>query len=304
MSVQTAEAAKPAPAPSGLDHLPDLVAQMILRRINENAVIVPALPPTMMKCLELVRKPNFDFDALVALVEREPMLAAQALRQANSAAQAVAGKVTNVKAALTRLGTKSISTLVIELAAERLFVSRDTAIVGEATAIWKHSVAVAIAARDLRAVTAAEDTEEAYLAGLLQDIGKPIVAGLLLEAERQIVEKRGQRWITSEQWRQVVKRTHQAAGIAVAKKWELPDAVISAVRDSADFNRAERESLANAVCFANALTDTAGLFTHPDDADESKTMVMIGKSMLGITDELADRIRDGLKERVGDLAMR
>jgi putative nucleotidyltransferase with HDIG domain len=212
--------------------------------------------------------------------------------------------VTNVKAALTRLGTKSISTLVIELAAERLFVSRDLAIVGEATAIWKHSVAVAIAARDLRAVTAAEDTEEAYLAGLLQDIGKPVVAGLLLEAERQIVEKRGQRWITSEQWRQVVKRTHQAAGIAVAKKWELPDAVIAAVRDSADFNRAERESLANAVCFANALTDTAGLFTHPDDAEESKTMVMIGKSMLGITDELADRISDGLKERVGDLVMR
>jgi putative nucleotidyltransferase with HDIG domain len=192
---------------------------------------------------------------------------------------------------------RALRTLVIEVGAEKMFVSRDKRIAAEAQKVWKHSLAVALVARDLRSFTGQSDHEEAYLAGLLHDIGKPIVAGMLLAAEKQLAEGYSGRWIGSELWAKVLHGTHRKVGVALAQKWQLPETVCGAIHGSSEFDPGNRASLSNTVCFANAVAKTCGISTR-DDKDEAGALLMIGKSVLGLDDELIQKLVKSLESRM------
>ena len=65
-----------------------------------------------------------------------------------------------------------------------MFISRDPFIRQQFQGIWEHCLGVAHVARELAARTGLK-ADTAYLAGLFHDIGKPVVAALLLDLERQ-----------------------------------------------------------------------------------------------------------------------
>lgn len=277
------------------------IEALVLKKVAEDQLALPPLPTTINRCMEQMKSPTLDLKDLVPLLESDPMLAARVFRLANSAAFGIGGKSTTLLSAVTRLGVKRLKTLLIEAAAERLFESKDATIAGMTTRLWQHSLAVGIVGRDLCALTGRGDSEEACLGGLLHDIGKPIVASVLLEAERQIVEVRGRAWVGSEEWRYVVTKTHRAVGMAVAAKWELPEVVRALVRDSSEFDAANRAALSNVVCFANALTKTAGICLDAADLEDAKALVLIGKSMLGLEDQLVNSILVNVRGRVNEV---
>jgi HD-like signal output (HDOD) protein len=86
--------------------------------------------------------------------------------------------------AVARLGIKTLVTLLQELAAEQVFTSRDPVIRNTFRGIWEHCLGVAHLSRDLAGMVKGMVPDTAYLAGLFHDIGKPVVAAMLLEAER------------------------------------------------------------------------------------------------------------------------
>ena len=118
-----------APSTPG-ERLVTQVQALVLARLADDMLIIPAMPSTMSRCMELVRMPEFKMDDLVAIIEREAMVAAAAMRLANSSAYMTRGSVTNLRTALTRLGAKGTMKLVVEVTAEKLFVSRDVNIAG------------------------------------------------------------------------------------------------------------------------------------------------------------------------------
>ena len=105
-----------------------------------------------------------------------------------------------------------------------------------------------------------EEPEVCLVAGLLHDIGKPVVATMLLEAEAQIAQRNPKLWsIDGDAWVGVVERTHRKIATDVAKKWQLPEEVQNAVLQFSDYDAANRQSIANAVHFANALAKQMGI---------------------------------------------
>lgn len=277
-----------------------LVAQfnaIILSRLEEDKLAIPALPTSIKEALDLVRQNEFDLTKVGVVIEKEPMLAAAVLRLANSAAYAASGTVTSLKNAVSRLGMRALRTLVVEVGAEKMFVSRDKRIASETQKVWKHSLAVALVARDLRSFSGQADHDEAYLAGLLHDIGKPIVAGMLLSAEKQLAEGYSGKWIGSDLWTKVLHGSHRKVGVALAQKWQLPEAVSGAIHGSSDLDPANRGSLANTVCFANAVAKSCGISTR-DDKEEASAMLMVGKSLLGLDDDLIAKLVKSLESRM------
>lgn len=277
-----------------------LVAQfnaIILSRLEEDKLAIPALPTSIKEALDLVRQNEFDLTKVGMVIEKEPMLAAAVLRLANSAAYAASGTVTSLKNAISRLGMRAVRTLVVEVGAEKMFVSRDKRIASEAQKVWKHSLAVALVARDLRSFSGQADHDEAYLAGLLHDIGKPIVAGMLLSAEKQLAEGYSGKWIGSDLWTKVLHGSHRKVGVALAQKWQLPEAVSGAIHGSSDLDPANRGSLSNTVCFANAVAKSCGISTR-DDKEEAGAMLMVGKSLLGLDDDLIAKLVKSLESRM------
>jgi len=286
------------PAASVGESLANTVAQLVLKRVKENTLALPAPPTAVTRSLEITSHADFSFQKLVPVIETDPMLAARIFRAANNAA-AYGSTITTLQAALTRIGTKRIRTVLVEASAERLFQSRDQTIQRMVNRVWTHSVAVALMSRDLAALTARNDPDEACMAGLLHDVGKPIVAAILLEAERQFVEFRGKAWVDSSVWIDVMRRVHREIGVAVAEHWGIPDAVASTIRDSSEFDPGNRGSLANLVCFANALAKGAGLGVDDskESVDDANALVMIGRSMLGIDEQLANTVATNTKTR-------
>jgi hypothetical protein len=55
------------------------------------------------------------------------------------------------------------------------------------------------------------------------------------------------------------------------------------MQDNLDYDNGDRTSLVNAVCFANALAKKSGVYVGPFDADDVDAIVMIGRSLIGVT---------------------
>ncbi len=99
----------------------------------------------------------------------------------------------------------------------------------------------------------------------------------------------------------MIGKVHRPVGVALAEKWQLPAPIAASIRDSGEFDKSERHSLANAVCFANALAKKSGIAAGPVDADDNDAIVMIGRSVIGISDEILRTLTKGLRERVSGL---
>jgi putative nucleotidyltransferase with HDIG domain len=271
--------------------------QIILNRIAQDKLTAATLPQTAEKVLAMLRDPNFSTKRVVTLIEKDPLLAVRVLRVANSAVYG-GGGLARLDAAVSRLGTQKLRTLLIDLSARQVFISKDHRIARASAGIWEHSLAVALIARDLTALSAGGDADGTYLCGLLHDIGKPLVAVMLLEAEKILAQEQGNAWIGSDAWVQVVNKTHRKVGVALAEKWQLPADVVSGIADSGDYDNAARKSPANYVRFANALAKREGFVVGEVDADEVSALIMIGRSLLDLDDDIINKLTGALKERV------
>jgi len=274
------------------------VQTILEKRINENQLTLPPPPSVVMKTMALLRDPNFSPKEASPVIERDTVLAARVLRAANSVQHGGMERAKSLPQALTRLGVDRLRTVLMETSAHRLFESRDARIAEATRGLWEHSLAVAMLARDVAALCGVSETEAAYLSGLLHDIGKPVVAWLLLEAEKSVVGTRTNVWIDPDVWIDVINRTHRPVGVVLASKWGLPESVASAIQDCAEYNGTDRLSVANCVRFANALAKREGLYVGKVDQADADALVMIGRSLLGIDDSVLNRLASGLADRV------
>jgi len=274
---------------------------ILTKRIQSDQLVLPTMPAVALKVAEILKDPDAGMKEVAAALEKDPVLSARALRMATSASFAAGGKKATLQEALARLGTKTIKGLLVEAAAQKLFVSRNPQINDQLRVLWEHSVAVGTMARDVLALTGASDSEGAYLAGLLHDVGKPVVATMLLELERQLTEVYQRNWIDSGEWLEVIAKVHRPIGVALGERWQLPPSIVACIKESQEYDKGERNSFANAVCFANALAKKSGIFAGKVDAEDNDAIIMIGRSVIGISDDILRTLTKGLRERVTGL---
>ena len=285
----------------GVEKLSTELEAILVKRIQSDQLFLPTMPSLVTRVLELLHDPDAGMKEAAQLLEKDPVLAARALRMATSAAFAAGTKKVTLQEALARLGTKALKSLLVEASTQKLFVSRNAQINEQLKILWEHSVAVAMLARDVLALTGSSDSESAYLAGLLHDVGKPVVASVLLELERQLTEVYQKGWIDSGEWLSVVRTVHRKIGVALVEKWQLPAAIVDCVKETGEYEKAERHALSNAVSFANALAKKSGIYAGEVDAEDNDAIIMIGRSVIGISDDILRTLTKGLRERVTGL---
>ena len=268
--------------------------RIIRARIEADRLVLPAFPATATRCVAMLKDPNVNTKRVVALLEADPVFAALTLRAASTAnfGGQAAG---NLDTAVSRLGINALRTMLVQAAARSIFECSDRAINQRLAQVWTHSVGVAVMARDIAALMQATEVEACYMAGLLHDVGKPIVAAMLTEVERSLGKKAQ---LTVEQWSGVVDACHRPVGVALAEKWNLAPAVVAAIRDCNEYDPGDRKGPANIVRFSNALVKKHGLATGAYDAEDVSALIMIGRSMLGLEEEVVGRLAAGMKARL------
>ncbi len=268
--------------------------RIIRTRIEKDKLVVPALPATATKCLTMLKDPNVNLKRVIGLLEGDPVFAALVLKAASAAA--FGGQaVRSLEQASTRLGINALKSLLLHASARSLFESPDRQIAARLADVWKHSVAVAVMARDVGALMQVPEVEACYLAGLMHDVGKPVVASILAEVERALGRKTP---VGAEDWSAVVDATHRPVGVALAEKWNMAPEVISAIRDCLEYDAGDRRGPSNVVRFANALVKKHGFAAGPVDLEDVGALIMIGRSMLGLEEDVVNRLAQSLRERI------
>jgi putative nucleotidyltransferase with HDIG domain len=270
--------------------------EIISRRLQSDSLRLPTVPEIAVRCLELAHNPEVTFAALSQVIERDPFIATRVVRMSNSPLYGGLARITTIDGAVARLGISTLVALLQELAAEQVFTSRDPTIRNAFRGIWEHCLGVAHLSRDLAALVGHLSPNTAYLAGLFHDIGKPIVAALLLEVERGLS---GQVFLNGGVWRRVVDECHRDVGATIAFRWYLPREVATAVAelDWYDLKRG-RDSAANVVRLANALCQREGLDVKAGDPQDLGRVVVQGMQLLRLSAEQVELATAGLVARV------
>ena len=280
------------------------LSSIILRRINENRLQLPSMPLVALKALDGLRDPNATFADIARILEPDPVIAARVLRVVNSAAYSRRDPVKTLEKAVSQIGVKPMRILLVELAACQVFTSRSSGIRQTFQQIWEHCLAVAMLSRDLASsLTTRVDPDVAYLGGLMHDIGKPIVAGLLLEAERKLIEELDVPFMTESLWRKTVAESHRSVGAVVATSWKLPPAIADAILHCDAYDQdSGPHSCANIVRFANTLAKREGLYVGEVVGEEIIAAILQGRSVLEVDEATEAKLIATIRDRAGNAA--
>ncbi|MEO8705343.1 MAG: HDOD domain-containing protein [Kofleriaceae bacterium] len=280
--------AKTAPAVIG-----ETLRGIILQRIAANRLVLPTLPKATNSALAALRKPDANLAHIAAMLEEDPLIAPQLLRVASSAVYG-GTTVPSVAQAVVRLGVRRLRSLLFELSVRRVFTSPRPSLSAAFRGLWRHSVLVAMLARRIcNELGNPVDAEAVHLAGLLHDVGKPLVGAMLLEAEK-LIGKSFQ--IDLDTWIEIVGQSHREVANALAVKWQLVPELRHAIASSDQYHPGALTT--NIVCFANAIAKHAGQTVGPIDNEAAETLIAEGTELLGIDWRFVHVLRTAIEEFV------
>jgi HD-like signal output (HDOD) protein len=219
----TGDPRKAAAAPDGPDAI-DALEQGVAALCVRGSVRVPPYPAVALRVQEAMARKDFGLAEVAQIVGADAVLAADILRCANSALYRRGGPVTDLTAAITRIGAQQVLRLLFAsgLAAT---VSAVGPLVPLRRMFWIQNLASAAVCQELAALRGLR-SEEAFVLGLLHDFGK-IVAVTCLEA---LVEEKGfEGRFPFEVWARLSERQHVALGALAAKRWRLPPLVAEVI---------------------------------------------------------------------------
>jgi HD-like signal output (HDOD) protein len=187
---------------------------------------LPKLSPLMTQLLAQLSRRNCEVQDLARTVERDPVLSGQILRLANSAIFGRLRPVASVRHAVAMVGVGAMRKFVLTSSISNLFSRSKVAASFSMRRFQVHSAATAALVELLSEEVPFESGGDAFLAGLLHDIGKLLIAVSLPRQYEEIVELMAVTGSTQiEAERDVIGIDHaELSGLAVSR-WELSEAV-------------------------------------------------------------------------------
>ncbi len=286
----------------------DDTAENSLERAERVAAMVsdlPALPQVATKVVGLINDPSATARELERVISRDQATTAKVLRIANSAFYGVRGEISTLSRAIVILGFNTLRSVVLTSVSETLHSTKSSCF--KEKILWEHSLAVALAARTIAEQCKYAASEEAYVGGLLHDIGKVVMDSNLADEYQNVMERvynDGQSFIDAEN--EVFGFDHTDVGALVVKRWNLAPALVEAVQYHHQPMGAEIDpTLCAIISLANSLCVRLGIGPERDPelklADEEATLMLtLTSSQIA---QIAAAVQDNLEKEKIQLSM-
>ncbi len=192
-------------------------AKVDLKRRIEQVGELPTLPHVVQKLASMIGRPNVSAEEIGLLIEKDQVLSAKVLRLANSPFYGFPSRIASVAHAVVVLGLNVVKGLTLCATA---FDMMKTAGMHQ---LWRHSLGVAITAHILGTKAEMKNPEEAFVAGLLHDIGKVVLYVKWPDIGRQITAaNKDHNHYLMETEQALFEVTHADVGGWLAAAWHLP----------------------------------------------------------------------------------
>jgi HD-like signal output (HDOD) protein len=203
-----------------LEKSPEALVKAALGKVTA----LGTLPEITAKIISTVEDPKSSAAQLHKIVSHDPALVTRILKVVNSAFYGLPGQIASIERAIVLLGLNAVKNIAVAASLGQLFRGVRLCEGFNAKDLWTHCIAVAVAARDIAKNQKMPIADEAFLGGMIHDIG------LLLELQVWPDQVRS----TCEHVRTIggdfvaVERDqlggvdHQMLGMALAEKWQFP----------------------------------------------------------------------------------
>ncbi|MCX7992755.1 MAG: HDOD domain-containing protein [Fimbriimonadales bacterium] len=257
---------------------------MSRRELEASIRALQPLPRTVAHLVELVESDTATIEQMESLINKDPILCGKILHIANSAYYGMARQISSIRHALLLLGAHTIKGIALSVAV--VAALRTESRVDETEQqLWRHSLASASYAQGI--VQAARwgqrVAEDAYIAGLLHDIGMVFLFTHFPNQYRSLLK---QMECEPEQILEQELHTfgceHTDVGAMIADHWQLPERIVQAIAEHhAPFLPDGEHQLLVAAVIQADLWEAEGISQPPAELGNK----------LSLSDDIATRIR-------------
>lgn len=202
-----------------------------LRQITEKIIGLPTLPTVVTQLISVVGDPASSARQIAQLVSTDQALTAKILKVANSAFYGFSREIATVQLAIVVLGIEMVKNIGLSVAVLKRFSEGKEHPLFDRQRFWAHSIGCGVAARMLALkFKDRRIADEAFVAGVLHDIGKLILIEYFHEEFSEVLEKaesEGLAIVDAEE--QVLGVSHADVGAWLAEKWNLPQSLVHAI---------------------------------------------------------------------------
>jgi signal transduction histidine kinase/HD-like signal output (HDOD) protein len=250
---------------------------------------LPAMPQILIKLIEHLQADDAGMPELAALIAKDAAMTSKILTVANSSAFHRNARTVGLEQSLVALGTDMIKTLVISESVFQTFSSFPHSAGTDLRGFWKGSLTTAVVARDIARQMNYPHVEEAYLAGLLHNVGRlALLAAAPKEYGFNFMARDDEDLCAVEQ--RTLQITHAEAGAWLIERWRLD----SFLADSVLYHHEPLARLESAHPLIR-IVRLAHLLCCHDDQHEA---IADGAQLCGLDGEVLGHILDNAARQV------
>jgi len=190
---------------------------------------LPSLPAVALRVLQLTQAEDVSVGQIAEVVSQDPALTAKILKLVNSSFFGLPRKIVSLQQAMMVLGLRTVKVLVLSFSLVETLGQRKTDWF-DYRSYWRRSVTTAVAAKMLSQEAAPDFRDEAFIAGLLSDLGILALAHVMPTEYKRICsesEMKVSALLPLEQ--QTFSLTHAEVGQSLLANWNIPEEICAAV---------------------------------------------------------------------------
>ncbi|MCD6160806.1 MAG: HDOD domain-containing protein [candidate division Zixibacteria bacterium] len=204
--------------------------QSIVDKVHD----LPTPPIVFTQIIKAINDPNTPIEKLAKIISEDPAITAKILKLTNSAFYGIPKTVANINEAIKIIGLEAVKSLVVSTSVFGMFSKNKNICNDYLESFWRHSLLTGFMAKILVSIIKVDTFEEAemsFLAGLLHDIGKLIIA-INMEKEYAEIESimtNDKSLTAADAETKVLEFTHADIGEYLLNEWNIPDQVGNSV---------------------------------------------------------------------------
>ena len=270
--------------------------ESILERIVSTLGELPASPAIVSTVMGLTSNPDSKVVDISKVLSVDQSLTAKVLKLSNSSFYGRPKAVKTLQDAILLLGFFTVRSIVIATSAHTMYTKEASS--GPQEKLWQHSLATAVAARQIAQRIRHPAKDEVFIAALLHDIGKLVLLQKLTEKYLEIVtevEDTGGRFIDVEADR--LGFTHCEVAAILLDHWQFPQSLKEAVLDHHDPAPAQDDEplpISHIICLGNEMAKH--LEVGFDDAQAESMAGVESARLMGLDEETLQNILQETEE--------
>jgi HD-like signal output (HDOD) protein len=183
---------------------------------------LPPIPDALIKLMEIIQNDEASTGELESVILQDQALSAKVLRVANSAYYGFCGRITTISRAIVTIGFHEVQNICLCALLLEQFLSNRADREAQRH-LWQHAFTTATLARSIAQQRPWMNRDEAYIVGLLHDLGRIVLMVHSSEEYHRIEQLRVQRNIPAYLAEKKLGITHTKVGKWLAIKWHLPE---------------------------------------------------------------------------------